>query len=242
MADQKTTALSSFVVCGLTPEGVKARAADLAINLSADMNVEPWEYGSILSLSSQDDAELEKAVISAFSPFIYEFTSEPGSILVKAAVAASITVVMAESCTGGMAGELVTAVSGSSDIFWGSMVTYANSAKERILGVDTLKDYGAVSEETVRSMTAGALRVSGADAALAVSGIAGPGGGTPAKPVGTVWFSFEAKGQSTTLCCRFSGDRENVRKKAAATALAGCANQIGSPLLDTSWIGRYTFY
>lgn len=97
----------------------------------------------------------------------------------------------AESCTGGYVAHLITSVPGASDYFPGSIVSYANRAKEQLLGVhpDTLARFGAVSDETVREMVAGALPALGADVALAISGIAGPDGGTPEKPVGTVWMA-----------------------------------------------------
>ncbi len=242
MADLKRNSRASLVICGLTPAGVRARYQDFDSQFPGEADLSDWQYGSCITLPPGEASALAVELRELFSPFIFSYTDNPGAYLVAVAAAEHKTVVMAESCTGGMVGALVTAVSGSSDIFWGSMVTYANSAKERVLGVDTLEAHGAVSRETVCSMTAGALRISGADTALAVSGIAGPGGGTPAKPVGTVWFSFATADNKTTLCCRFSGSREEIRRKAAATALAGCANQISTPLLDTSWIGRYTFY
>lgn len=102
------------------------------------------------------------------------------------------TVAVAESCTGGLIGSLLTDVSGSSDWFLLSAVTYANSAKENVLGVSgkTLESHGAVSAETVKEMAAGVKRVSGADIGIATSGIAGPTGGTDEKPVGTVWIGI----------------------------------------------------
>src|SRR5215469_3217637 len=98
----------------------------------------------------------------------------------------------AESCTGGWVAKACTDVAGSSQWFECGFVTYSNAAKVRDLGVSeaTLASHGAVSEPTVREMAAGALRVSGADIAVAISGIAGPEGGTPTKPVGTVWFGL----------------------------------------------------
>src|SRR6185437_17070499 len=106
--------------------------------------------------------------------------------------AAGRRLVTAESCTGGWVAKACTDVAGSSQWFECGFVTYSNAAKVRDLGVAelTLSTHGAVSEPTVREMAAGALRVSGADIAVAISGIAGPDGGTPTKPVGTVWFGL----------------------------------------------------
>lgn len=133
----------------------------------------------------------------------------------------------AESCTGGGVAEALTAVAGSSEWFERGFVTYSNAAKREMLGVsaDTLVRFGAVSEETVREMAAGALRYSRARAALAVTGIAGPAGGSPDKPVGTVAFGWAiADGGTTTETRRFDGDRGAVRAAAVAAAIEGlCA-------------------
>jgi nicotinamide-nucleotide amidase len=112
------------------------------------------------------------------------------ALVARWALNASYRIVTAESCTGGWIAKLFTDVAGSSRWFESGYVTYSNEAKMRDLGVSqrTLKEHGAVSEPAVREMAAGALRVTGADVAIAVSGIAGPDGGSPEKPVGTVWF------------------------------------------------------
>jgi nicotinamide-nucleotide amidase len=131
----------------------------------------------------------------------------------------------AESCTGGWVAKALTDVPGSSQWFECGFVTYSNAAKMRDVGVlaRTLADHGAVSEATVREMAAGALRVSGADIAVAISGIAGPNGGTVAKPVGTVWFGVASRqGDAVSLVCEmqlFPGDRELVRRRSVERAL-----------------------
>lgn len=130
----------------------------------------------------------------------------------------------AESCTGGWVGEVVTAVPGSSDWFDRGFVTYSNAAKQEMLGVAaaTLATYGAVSEQAVREMASGALENSRAQAALAISGIAGPGGGTAEKPVGTVWIAWAfAKGAVASEKRVFAGDRHEVRQQAVERALRG---------------------
>jgi PncC family amidohydrolase len=108
--------------------------------------------------------------------------------------ARGLTLALAESCTGGLIGSLITDVAGSSDYFLGSAVTYTNSAKEHILGVrhETLLAHGAVSAETAAEMAQGARRIFGADIAASVTGIAGPGGGMPGKPVGLVHIHLSA--------------------------------------------------
>ncbi len=135
--------------------------------------------------------------------------------------------VTAESCTAGWIAKALTDTAGSSQWLDSGYVTYSNEAKRRALGVSgrTLRRFGAVSEQTVREMARGALRASGAEVAIAVSGIAGPDGGTPAKPVGTVWFCVaRRRGRSrsavlSTTLERFGGDREAVRRKSVERAL-----------------------
>jgi nicotinamide-nucleotide amidase len=128
----------------------------------------------------------------------------------------------AESCTGGWVAEVVTATAGSSGWFDCGFVTYSNESKQTLLGVAsaTLERFGAVSEPTVREMVAGALERSRADVALAVSGVAGPGGGSADKPVGLVCFGWGRRGadvRSTTV--QFAGDREAVRRQAVLHVL-----------------------
>ena len=132
-----------------------------------------------------------------------------------------LSLALAESCTGGMIAETITNVAGASDIFYGSAVTYVNSAKEHILGVacETLEKHGAVSSECAEEMACGARRVYGADVAMSVTGIAGPGGGSEAKPVGTVWFGLAAKDGAETFRRRFDGDRAAVRRQTVEEVL-----------------------
>ena len=137
---------------------------------------------------------------------------------------AGLTLVTAESCTGGWVGQLVTAQAGSSHWFERGFITYANEAKIEMLGVPpaVLAMHGAVSEETASAMAAGALKHSHAEAALAISGIAGPGGGTPQKPVGLVCYGWAlADGTLLSSTCRLDGDREEIRSRAVAAALRG---------------------
>src|SRR5512139_175078 len=130
----------------------------------------------------------------------------------------------AESCTGGGVASAVTEIAGSSAWFDRGFVTYSNQAKQDMLGVsaDTLMRFGAVSEAIVREMVAGALRNSQAQVALAISGIAGPSGGTPDKPVGTVWFAWGVKDGSTIAHHHLlAGSRAEVRQQAVRLALQG---------------------
>ncbi len=130
----------------------------------------------------------------------------------------------AESCTGGGVAQAITDIAGSSRWFERGFVTYTNTAKIEMLGVspDTLMQYGAVSEATVREMVAGALAHSHAQIALAVSGIAGPSGGTPDKPVGTVWFAWGIADESVfTQRHQLQGDRTTIREQSVNIALNG---------------------
>ena len=130
----------------------------------------------------------------------------------------------AESCTGGWIAKTFTDVAGSSGWFDRGFVTYTNAAKQELLGVagDTLRAHGAVSEATVREMATGALARSSAQVAVAVSGVAGPAGGTPDKPVGTVWLAWARRdGVLRTARHGFDGDREAVRRQAVAAAIQG---------------------
>lgn len=141
----------------------------------------------------------------------------------KALKAKGRLLVTAESCTGGWLAQTVTSVSGSSDWFERGYVTYSNAAKREELGVSpqTLERHGAVSEETARAMAGGALERSRGTLAVAVTGIAGPTGGTPAKPVGTVCFAWAGAQGIRSEIRHFAGDRETVRRQAVVRALEG---------------------
>ena len=128
----------------------------------------------------------------------------------------------AESCTGGGVGYAITSISGSSAWFKKGYITYSNDAKQELLGVteQTLIKHGAVSATTVEEMAAGAAKQANAEVAVAISGIAGPDGGTSEKPVGTVWFGFFINGQSMSQKQLITGDRQAVRIKAIEFALS----------------------
>ncbi|MCB5186654.1 nicotinamide-nucleotide amidase [Methylobacillus caricis] len=131
---------------------------------------------------------------------------------------------LAESCTGGWAAQCITAIPGSSAWFDRGFVTYSNAAKQQMLQVQaaTLQKYGAVSEETAREMALGALQYSDANISAAITGIAGPDGGSPHKPVGTVCFGWaHSDGRIITSTHHFSGDREQVRRQSVKTVIEG---------------------
>lgn len=144
------------------------------------------------------------------------------------------TVTTAESCTGGWIAKVLTDVAGSSQWFARGFVTYSNQAKFEMLGVPAadLETHGAVSERVVASMVAGASLGANSDCAVAVSGIAGPNGGTPDKPVGTVWFAWLAGDRVVTRVAQFDGDREAVRRQSVAVALEGLIGVISNVLAE----------
>ena len=149
--------------------------------------------------------------------------------LVDELIAADRRVATAESCTGGWIAKAITDVAGSSACFSYGIVSYGNDAKSSLLGVlpATLAEHGAVSEAVVLEMVGGAIRVSGADLAVAVSGIAGPDGGSEEKPVGTVWLAWRVGDHPPTarrMC--FSGDREAVRRQTVILALQGLRERL----------------
>jgi nicotinamide-nucleotide amidase len=135
----------------------------------------------------------------------------------------------AESCTGGWIAQAVTSIAGSSEWFDRGFVTYSNQAKKELLGVRaaTLSHHGAVSEATASEMASGALRRSLAQIAVAVTGIAGPGGGTRKKPVGTVCFAWaRKKGEIESILLRFRGNRDGIRRRSVAFALRGLLERL----------------
>jgi nicotinamide-nucleotide amidase len=162
----------------------------------------------------------------------HDAIKELASALVAELAEARKAVATAESCSGGWIAKAITDIPGSSLVFHYGIVSYSNGAKESLLGVklDTLEQHGAVSEAVVTEMAQGAMHLSGADIAVAVSGIAGPDGGSKDKPVGTVWFAWAARDGArekvTTSCMQFDGDRELVRELTVAHALQGVLERV----------------
>jgi len=138
--------------------------------------------------------------------------------------------VTAESCTGGWVAQAVTAIAGSSEWFERGFIVYSNAAKEELLGVSrqTLEAHGAASEQTACELACGALERSRGTIALAVTGVAGPSGGSAAKPVGFVCFAWASAGRVKSEHRRFSGDREAVRRQSVARALEGVLEMLDS--------------
>jgi len=178
---------------GLEPKDAAARLAAVVERLTAAVG--EHAYG-------EDDADLAAVLLDALRKGRHRLG-------------------VAESCTGGMLGERITHIPGASDTFIGGVVAYADVIKTAALKVplETLEAYGAVSEETVRAMAEGAQRLFSADCSIAVTGIAGPGGGTPEKPVGTVWLAARVHTNTRALTRVLPGDRDDVRRRAVQAGL-----------------------
>jgi PncC family amidohydrolase len=163
--------------------------------------------------------------------------TRPSLLLTEALLSRGKRLVTAESCTGGLIAKYMTDLAGSSRVFWGGFLTYADEAKSTLVGVDgeTIRSHGAVSEETVVAMAEGALARSGAEVAIAVSGVAGPDGGTTEKPVGTVWTAVALKGgKCRARLWSFSGQRDMIRRRTAVAAMLFAESEVlGRDFLDS---------
>jgi len=190
------------------------RFGDLWALRELDLVVEPGGEARADELSSRLVAPLERYLFSRdvrpIEQIVLELCRERG-----------LTLATAESCTGGMVAQRLTSVPGSSDVFLGAVVAYSDDVKEGELGVgeELLARYGAVSAEVAAAMTSGVREGLGADVAVAVTGIAGPAGGSEEKPVGLVYLHAEAPVGSRSVDFVFPGDREGIRRRAAVTAL-----------------------
>jgi len=162
----------------------------------------------------------------------HESIQKLAAALVEELATLGKAVATAESCTGGWVAKAITDIPGASAVFHYGIVSYSNGAKEQILGVqiETLEEHGSVSELVVEEMASGALNLSGADFGVAVSGVAGPDGGSDEKPVGTVWFAWAirdgGKIKTDTSCQHFDGDRDLVRELTVVYALQGILDRL----------------
>ena len=193
----------------------------------------PWIAGTDLRITSWGDLpdelvdaafdDAERTIRNVLDPYIYGTGIDDLAVVVGRMLRArNLMLALAESCTGGLLAKRMTDAPGSSDYFHSSVVAYADDAKERYLGVsaDTLLAHGAVSEQVARELALGAQRHAGVGAAIGITGIAGPGGGLPDKPVGLVWLAAVLENRVETKRVVFVSDREEVRERAAQTALA----------------------
>jgi nicotinamide-nucleotide amidase len=150
-----------------------------------------------------------------------EGDSDLAALVLQSARAQGVRLAVAESCTGGLIGTRLTEIPGSSDVFVGGVIAYDNAAKRELLGVPSsmLEEHGAVSEPVARIMADNVARRFGVAAGISVTGIAGPGGGTQAKPVGTVWLACTLNGELESRRSLFPGSRHEIRARAAQAAL-----------------------
>ena len=180
----------------------KAASEDEAKKLVAPITEELYQRFGHKIFTTKEDETLEDVVVEMLSKQHY-------------------TIAAAESCTAGKLAGRIMNVAGASEVYNEGYITYANAAKEKLLGVkhETLETFGAVSEETAREMAMGAAKEAGADASLSVTGIAGPGGGTPEKPVGLVYIGCYVQGEVYVKKCQFTGNRERNRDSSVVQAL-----------------------
>ena len=185
-----------------------------------DLRLTAWHLPA-----GQADALLERGaarIRSHAGDAVYgEGTDDLAAVVLEAARQRGLRIVVAESCTGGLVGGRLTETPGSSDVVESGVVCYSYASKTRLLGVpaDLVEGHGAVSEAVARKMAEGALERLGGDLSISVTGIAGPGGGTPEKPVGTVWFATAMGEDVRATRIVFFGTRGEVRARAAQTAL-----------------------
>lgn len=222
-------------VFGMGESAVESRLHDMMEN-SLNPTVAPYcSTGEVqlrltVRVAHESEAEAlldpaEREIRARLGNVVYAVTDDPEysmeQALVKALCAAKKTMVTAESCTGGMIASKIVNVSGASDVFLEGCVTYSNAAKMRTLGVkaETLEKFDAVSRETALEMAEGARRRADADYAVSVTGLAGPGGGTPEKPVGTVWLGLATREGVQARLLQLHGNRERIRTLAALNAM-----------------------
>lgn len=221
-------------VVGLPESAIEEQLADL-FRPGADPEVAPYVQGYLevhlrlrtwAARPEEAEARLtaaEEAIRRRLGAHVYGRDDETLPAAVGALLRQrGLRLAVAESCTGGLVGHLLTTVPGSSAYFLGSLVAYDNAVKRTVLGVpeEVLARHGAVSREAALAMAEGAMAATGADVALAVTGIAGPGGGTPDKPVGTVWLCVRDRQRALARRFWFAGVRAEVQERAAGTALA----------------------
>jgi nicotinamide-nucleotide amidase len=195
-------------------DGVEATICARDFEIHVDLYVQPGAEARADELTSELVAPLERYLFSRDERRVEE-------LVLDACREQGLTLATAESCTGGMVAERLTSVPGSSQVFLGAVVAYADEVKAAELGVpgEVLERHGAVSAETAAAMAAGARERLGADLAVAVTGIAGPGGGSQEKPVGLVYLHAESPAGSRSADFVFPGDRDGIRRRAAVTAL-----------------------
>ena len=210
----ESTVAQALAEAGGEGDGVSATICARDFEIHVDLFAEPEARGRVDELAGELTGRLE--------PYLFALDERPVEELVlDLCRERGLTLAVAESCTGGLVAARLTSVAGSSDVFRGGVIAYANEVKAGELGVpeELLERYGAVSAEVAAAMAAGARGRLGADVALAVTGVAGPGGGTPEKPVGLVYLHAEGPGDARALELSLPGDRSAVRARATVAGL-----------------------
>ena len=204
----------AFEEAGGEGEGVVATICAHDFEIHVDLVAEPG--------AEERADEVEQALVESLGRSVFARDERPVEELVLDALpGAGLTLATAESCTGGLVAARLTSIPGSSEVVLGGVVAYANAVKEAELGVpgSLLADHGAVSAEAAEAMAAGVRERLGADVGVSVTGIAGPGGGTPEKPVGLVYIHVSTPGGRGGLDLQIPGDRDAIRARATAAAL-----------------------
>ena len=230
------------VMCaGVTESGLSEYLEPFETSLAEGLHLAYLPTPGLIKLRLDGAGRDREALDRSFDTALARLTREYGKYIIYAGGEATmaeivlrrargrgLTLATAESCTGGNIAHSLTAVPGSSDVYLGGVVSYANAVKEGVLGVasETLAAHGAVSREVVTMMTEGARRITGADVAVATSGIAGPGGGTPDKPVGTVWMAVATSTGTEAMLHQFPGNRATVITRATNQALLEVLSRI----------------
>jgi len=220
--------------CGIPESTLAERIASIEDSLAPlSLAYLPSVTGVDLRLTSWDaEADVAEAALrsgierlrGAATEWAYgEGNTDLAAVVIEQLRTSGRMLVVAESCTGGLLGARITEVPGASDVFLGGMIAYHNRAKEEALSVpaELIAEHGAVSEPVARAMVIGAVEGSGAPVGVSLTGIAGPSGGSEAKPVGTVWFGFSVDGEVDAVKSVFGGTRTEIRERAAQGALLG---------------------
>ncbi|MDO4319740.1 MAG: CinA family nicotinamide mononucleotide deamidase-related protein [Bacteroidales bacterium] len=225
----------SLMVCGITESALAQKLDEFESSLDPDLHLAYLPVPGLIRLrldgtgaKGSDIAARHATAVDRLHDMlgplmVYDGDATAAQIVLHRLRSLGMTLATAESCTGGNIAHSITEIPGSSDVYIGSVVSYSNDLKQRLLGVSrlSLENCGAVSREVVEQMAAGACRVTGADCAVATSGIAGPSGGTPDKPVGTVWIGWCVRGQVSSRLLHLPGNRGRVIDRATTEALIG---------------------
>ena len=233
----------TIMTYGVAESALSEMIYDWEENLPSDMHLAylPNQLTGVrlrLSSYSADESSLNKA-ISELKAIIGEYVYSDHDDTLQEALGRLLsihgkTLSTAESCTGGTISQLITSIPGSSEYFLGGVTSYANSVKTGVLGVapEIIEKHGAVSSECVAAMAEGVRRLTGSDYSVATSGIAGPGGGTPEKPVGTVWVGVSSQKGTETYKVQYKGDRKRNIERSAAFALNSIRKKILNELIN----------